>query len=100
MSTQHTPGPWVGGQQGDANEFYVVTANGRWLFSFRHNGEPLLGEQLANLRLIAAAPDLLEALEMVRDADDDCVRDGLPRIPNLPRAGIDAAIALATGGSA
>lgn len=33
------------------------------------------------------------ALEMVRDADNDCRRDGLPTLPSMPRAKIDAAIA-------
>lgn len=32
------------------------------------------------------------ALEMVRDADDDCARDGLARIPGPARARIDAAL--------
>ena len=49
-----------------------------------------------NALLIAAAPELLEALVMVRDADEDCKRDGLPTIPAPARAKIDAAIAKAT----
>jgi len=44
-----------------------------------------------------AAPDLLEALVMVRDADEDCKRDGLPTIPGPARARIDRAIAKAKG---
>ena len=52
----------------------------------------------ANADLIAAAPDLYEALEIVRDADEDCRRDGLPRIlPAMVRARIDAALAKANG---
>jgi hypothetical protein len=54
-------------------------------------------ESEANARLIAAAPDLLAALVMVRDADEDCHRDGLPTIPGPARGKIDAAIAKATG---
>jgi hypothetical protein len=50
----------------------------------------------ANARLIAAAPELLEALRMVRDADDDCHKDGLSTMPPAARATIDAAIAKAT----
>lgn len=46
-------------------------------------------------RLRALNADLLEALEMVRDADDDCKRDGLPTIPTIARAKIVAAIAKA-----
>ena len=93
MSTQHTPGPWT--QDGFGT---IITANGRTLvveglaLSSRSNEETR-----ANTRLIAAAPDLLEALEMVRDADDDCKRDGLKTIPSMARNRIDRAIAKATG---
>jgi hypothetical protein len=55
----------------------------------------LLGDaQLDALYALVAArqkPDpLVEAIEMVRDADDDCKRDGLPIIPPAARAKIDA----------
>jgi len=50
----------------------------------------------ANAKLISAAPDLLAALVMVRDADDDCRMDGLATIPPAARARIDTAIAKAT----
>ena len=45
--------------------------------------------------LKAANAELLEALTMVRDADDDCRKDGLREIPPPARATIDAAIAKA-----
>ena len=48
-------------------------------------------------RLIAAAPDMLEALVMIRDADEDCRKDGLPTLPPLARFKIDRAIAKAEG---
>lgn len=35
---------------------------------------------------------LAEALEMVRDADDDCHKDGLPTIPPVARHEIDQAL--------
>jgi len=58
-------------------------------------------EDLKNSRykwkLQAAAPEMLGALEMVRDADNDCKRDGLPCIPTFARQKIDEAIAKATG---
>lgn len=62
-------------------------------------GGHLIAESIApqNVPLIAAAPDLLEALEMVRDADEDCKSDGLPTIPDIARAKIDRAIAKAKG---
>lgn len=54
-------------------------------------------EQAQFANLIAAAPLMLHALEMMRDADEDCDRDSLPRIPAMARATIDAAIAEAKG---
>jgi hypothetical protein len=60
-------------------------------------GDRKVAETVANARLIAAAPDLLDALEMVRDADDDCYKDGLPTIPKPARLKIDAALAKARG---
>jgi hypothetical protein len=48
-------------------------------------------------RLHSLNGDLLEALVMVRDADDDCRVDGLPNIPSMARAKIDAAIKKAEG---
>ena len=41
--------------------------------------------------------EMLETLEMVRDADNDCKLDGLQTIPQIARSKIDAAIAKAKG---
>lgn len=49
----------------------------------------LQGRKAANARL-------LHVVQMVRDADNDAQRDGLPRIPAAARAAIDAAIASVT----
>ena len=54
----------------------------------------------SNAERRAAAPELLAALGMVRDADDDCRRDSLPTMPAAARAKIDAAISKATRGAA
>lgn len=68
---KHTPGPW----QADLGEAFhireqdggrvaqLVFTNGRHGMKGRRNGN----EVAANARLIAAAPDLLEALEEIRD---------------------------------
>lgn len=95
--SKHTPGPWkidlYWKLESDPMWRCVVS---EWTDDFQrmsvcgHIGE-------ANARLIAAAPDMLAALIMVRDADDDCLRDGLPTIPPAARATIDAAIAKAEG---
>lgn len=42
-----------------------------------------------------AFPQLLHALEMIRDADDDCRRDSRPCMPLVARATVDAALASA-----
>ena len=90
---KHTPGPWY-------IDPIKAHANGnRRIMAEQCTPVAVVPEHLAaDARLIAAAPDLLEALKMVRDADDDCKRDGLPTIPPAARATIDAAIAKATGG--
>lgn len=62
MTTKHTPGPWACVDASNHAHDYRLT---------KPNGEPLPvnapgndhSEQRANARLIAAAPDLLEALE-------------------------------------
>ncbi|HAM74185.1 MAG TPA: hypothetical protein DCQ09_00785 [Alcanivorax sp.] len=99
-----TPGPWTAYASQDDRCFYIAQQDGApftpdysdvcgltcntWSGE-RHN------VQAANARLIAAAPELLEALVMVRDADDDSGKDGFRRIPGAARSKIDRAIAKA-----
>ena len=82
---KHTPGPWKHedrtyvyalNEQG-SNRFYVDVQRGR------ANGElTQLAELLANARLIAAAPDLLEACEHFMKSMEAAMTDGLQL--NLP----------------
>lgn len=62
MSGQHTPGPWrvfgATAENGTSNEIH---ADGEFIARVFMNGNTLKRE--ANARLIAAAPDLLAALE-------------------------------------
>lgn len=61
-------------------------------------GGYLIAESVApeNVPIISAAPDMLEALEMIRDADEDCIKDGLPRpLTDIARGKVDRAIAKA-----
>lgn len=55
--SQHTPGPWI--VQGDT----YVTVNSLIIAHCKQAGNTTLEEAQANARLIAAAPELLEALE-------------------------------------
>lgn len=83
---KHTPGPWriAGKYKGDHGSFWLETEFPMPVFEL----VPVIGvpgEHLANARLIAAAPDLLEALQECEDyfdnrADADCDQDGY--IPN------------------
>ena len=55
--TKHTPGPWIIGKQ-DHDVITVDTANGTAICDVYVDSD----DRPANARLIAAAPDLLEAL--------------------------------------
>jgi len=95
---QHTPGPWRIGEGLRGYEFGVVKPIEMGEIGIADIPEGIhRGEAEANVRLIAAAPELLETLVMVRDADNDCRRDGLQVIPAIARARIDVVIAKASG---
>jgi hypothetical protein len=71
METKHTPGPWNLIEKGDANMYGMVTVGNKWVISFQQNGELMTDTQMANAKLIAAAPDLLKALVDMVNADLD-----------------------------
>ena len=92
---QHTPGPWAyivpDGHVVRHPQIYSdfgPVANATWL------GENKLDQLKANARLIAAAPELLEALELLVD---NPYREGTESDERLRRIA-RAAIANATGG--
>jgi hypothetical protein len=83
--TTHTPGPWyVGTDFSDqARHIYAVKMvcdddGEEWhpLIASTDDDERLIDWQ-ANARLIAAAPDLLEALEAYVSADDEIYGDSI-----------------------
>lgn len=104
IGIRHTPGPWEirrrsDGSMGITGAHYIPKGAPAIAGGFLHvcNLSGDVHHDEANAHLIAAALDLYEALSMVRDADEDCRRDGLPTIPTPARAKIDAAIAKAEG---
>lgn len=121
MTAKHTPGPWSLGDEDNQCCSVVIGEAHNLLCSFdrqdANTGKTVIerDEMLANAHLVIEAgtvahetgmtprqlaeqrAELLAALEMVRDADDDCRRDGLPTMPDAARAKIDAAISKATG---
>lgn len=86
MQTKHTPGPWFTAATSRIGHAYIVDADGFTIAEPSPMGE-------ANARLIAAAPELLAALQAIMD-DPDAV----DHILHLDAVAADAAIAKATGG--
>ena len=58
MTTKHTPGPWTCNANYVTQHYMVWDADGNY-----HEMRDEVAEMDANARLIAAAPDLLAALE-------------------------------------
>lgn len=70
MNTKHTPGPWgCIGTSYHAHDYRLTKPDAAPLpLNVKANDH---SEQRANARLIAAAPDLLEALYQIRDLPED-----------------------------
>lgn len=82
MTTKHTPGPWLMCES--ATHVTVTNAHGDAVF---HDDKRIPGV-MADARLIAAAPDLLEALRFVLKYEG---------MGAVTEATVRAAIAKATG---
>lgn len=105
--TQHTPGPWVTGGCGDDGWRVILGPKTRFYHAFGEAHTTSIAsisvsdseaEDLANARLIAAAPEMLATLE-------DCLAFTSANVPPSDRlasitAIVRAAIARATGGNA
>lgn len=67
MTAAHTPGPWYSGQLRDVGTIpgcdIGAMNNSNVAIALHQSGERERGESIANAQLIAAAPDLLAALE-------------------------------------
>lgn len=66
MSAQHTPGPWSVERHPHSGH-PLVAGEGEYVVADCGNGEIETASEEANARLIAAAPELLEALISLRD---------------------------------
>jgi hypothetical protein len=97
--SKHTPGPWVTKAQGDANHYFMMQPNGRWLAFIQFNGELLTAEQETNACLIAAAPELLAAAKLALEYWAHREQRYKNRSPVWVQE-TRAAIAKATGGQA
>jgi len=79
MSAQHTPGRVTFRDDGDANHWSLLTADGRWLLALLHNGEAPSERQAANFRRLAACWNACEGIST----------DALERLGTLDRARVD-----------
>ena len=94
--SKHTLGPW---KHDEVNRFYwkVSVAKKGGAYVICEVG-PIEGQTEANARLIAAAPEMLEALQMALDDSEVMNPDGSARpISNYVFERMRAAIAKATG---
>lgn len=105
MTTQHTPGPWAVTTVGSCHGIHPAASDNERDDICRvapHNYHPngwqaAKGEAEANARLIAAAPDLLAALEwwIVQMQNDSC--DDMGKLLDDMTDKARAAITKATG---
>lgn len=56
-------GDWRLVEQGDANEFAILSDDNRWVVSFRQNGEFSVADQRAIGNLMAASKDMFAAID-------------------------------------
>ena len=98
--TQHTPGPWILDQDRTDDGTYYVRANNEVAVAEALNSRAFsIGEPEANARLIAAAPELLEALRIIeRQMDGETMFPGAVYLSLTEANQIVEAIAKATGG--
>jgi len=97
--SKHTPGPWFTEREGSSTVYVEAQIGGGWLQEVAACGPNAngSGEQDANARLIAAAPELLAALQSIADCCDEqhAARDYASRqteIRGIARAAITKAV--------
>lgn len=66
---KHTPGPWTVTEVGPAPRYMIAGAATSVAMTYGQSG------QQADARLIAAAPELLAALQAIADAEGDATAD-------------------------
>lgn len=97
-TSKHTPGPWVIGD--DHPSVCRISSQGSDQIGAMDIAPFGLAEAMANARLLAAAPELLEALRSCRDRLAQLPGSAVPTTPTYELiACVDAAIARAEGGA-
>lgn len=94
MASRFTPGPWVLRPQGSE----IEVKHGIYTIGMVHNYNSPQEANEANARLIAAAPELLEALQDALAWIDAVPKDiQLPTMPGFDRDNVDGIIHKALG---
>lgn len=81
--TEHTPGPWEasrikdGGQKG----LYVKQPGDKGLYLVKHTFDGIQAE--ANAKLMAAAPEMYEALKEIVDLFDGLMHGGFQKLESF-----------------
>jgi hypothetical protein len=89
MSALHTPGPW------DHSNGKVFGSTGTAILTVhKHKSQTV---SLANLALVSAAPELLEALQLCEGNIESLLASAHPKVYGEWLAVVRAAIAKATG---
>jgi hypothetical protein len=88
MSNKHTPGPWARGTLGDGGRVNVYADDTMNLRICRvDSGQDIGMDAMSNARLIAAAPELLEALKWaVNFLEDNFSESDMPELRKLRAA--------------
>jgi len=101
MEAKHTPGPWSAQRLAERwGAFCINGKDGIRIVSCMLNNKRTRQEKRANAMLIAAAPDLLEALKCAHSelhSQQDGIMESFTYAHVIKT--IDAAIAKATGGN-
>ena len=95
MKAKHTPGPWRVGYLDCNKQSVVMSEHIEIATCWHHSVGSIEKEMHANAALIAAAPDLLETLQVLLSLHDACVDTADAWNASMEEA--RAAIAKATG---
>jgi len=99
---KHTPGPWIVSDETRENFVWILDENSDTGVCMVHTDTDSKDESDANARLIAAAPELLEALESMLDYLKRQAKENSRRewaLHNAHAEFMRNAIAKATGGA-
>lgn len=88
--SKHTPGPWYATTRQGSWDWLVAQSDRLEICQMFHDGSGLNQTGEANARLVAAAPDLLDALRWYEEQARNCRKIGGVPEGHAARAALDA----------